>query len=115
MIFFARTHVLLAPRICQRYVPLGPFLGKNFGSTISPWVVTMDALAPFAVDNPAQVGARNWGFLPSLRLVISDLRPRMILHPLLSRCPCAKYIDFYPVQPNCHWFSPKPHAHGRTV
>ena len=36
------------------YVPLGPFLGKNFGSSISPWVVTMDALAPFAVDNPVQ-------------------------------------------------------------
>ena len=29
------------------YQPLGPFLAKNFGSTISPWVVTLDALAPF--------------------------------------------------------------------
>lgn len=29
------------------YVPLGPFLGKNFGSTISPWVVLTDALEPF--------------------------------------------------------------------
>jgi fumarylacetoacetase len=29
------------------YVPLGPFLGKNFGSTVSPWIVTMEALAPF--------------------------------------------------------------------
>ncbi len=29
------------------YQPLGPFLSKNFGSTISPWVVTMDALTPF--------------------------------------------------------------------
>jgi fumarylacetoacetase len=29
------------------YQPLGPFLSKNFGSTISPWIVTMDALAPF--------------------------------------------------------------------
>jgi fumarylacetoacetase len=29
------------------YVPLGPFNGKNFGSSISPWVVTFDALAPF--------------------------------------------------------------------
>lgn len=29
------------------YQPLGPFLAKNFASTISPWVVTMDALAPF--------------------------------------------------------------------
>lgn len=29
------------------YVPLGPFLSKNFASTISPWVVTLDALEPF--------------------------------------------------------------------
>lgn len=29
------------------YVPLGPFLAKNFASTISPWVVTLDALEPF--------------------------------------------------------------------
>jgi fumarylacetoacetase len=36
------------------YVPLGPFLGKNFASTISPWIVTLDALEPFRVDNPKQ-------------------------------------------------------------
>jgi fumarylacetoacetase len=36
------------------YVPLGPFLGKNFGSTISPWVVTLDAMEPFRVDGPNQ-------------------------------------------------------------
>lgn len=29
------------------YQPLGPFLSKNFGSTMSPWIVTMEALAPF--------------------------------------------------------------------
>jgi fumarylacetoacetase len=29
------------------YQPLGPFLAKNFASTVSPWVVTMEALAPF--------------------------------------------------------------------
>ena len=29
------------------YVPLGPFLGKSFATTISPWIVTLDALAPF--------------------------------------------------------------------
>lgn len=29
------------------YVPLGPFLAKNFASTISPWIVTMEALEPF--------------------------------------------------------------------
>ncbi|HMG93793.1 MAG TPA: fumarylacetoacetase [Chryseolinea sp.] len=37
------------------YVPLGPFLGKNFASSISPWVVTMDALEPFRVAGPPQV------------------------------------------------------------
>ncbi len=36
------------------YVPLGPFLAKNFASTISPWIVTMDALQPFRVDSPEQ-------------------------------------------------------------
>ncbi|KAG0006795.1 hypothetical protein BGZ65_003537 [Modicella reniformis] len=36
------------------YVPLGPFLGKNFGTTVSAWVVTMDALEPFLVQGPAQ-------------------------------------------------------------
>src|SRR3546814_14345559 len=29
------------------YQPLGPFLSKNFASTISPWIVTLEALAPF--------------------------------------------------------------------
>jgi fumarylacetoacetase len=36
------------------YAPLGPFLSKNLGTTISPWVVTMEALAPFESDGPAQ-------------------------------------------------------------
>lgn len=36
------------------YVPLGPFLAKNFCSSISPWVVTMDALEPFRVAGPKQ-------------------------------------------------------------
>lgn len=36
------------------YVPLGPFLGKNFGSVISPWIVTLEALEPFRVNGPLQ-------------------------------------------------------------
>jgi len=36
------------------YVPLGPFQSKNFGSVISPWIVTLDALEPFKVDGPKQ-------------------------------------------------------------
>ncbi|UIF90959.1 fumarylacetoacetase [Cupriavidus sp. UYPR2.512] len=36
------------------YVPLGPFNSKSFGTSISPWVVTMEALEPFRRDNPEQ-------------------------------------------------------------
>lgn len=36
------------------YVPLGPFNAKTFGTSISPWVVTMEALQPFRRDNPPQ-------------------------------------------------------------
>ncbi len=37
------------------YVPLGPFLGKNFGSSISPWIVPLEALKPFRVKSPKQI------------------------------------------------------------
>lgn len=45
------------------YVPLGPFLAKNFGTSISPWVVTLEALEPFRVAGPPQEPAP----LPYLR------------------------------------------------
>ncbi len=45
------------------YVPLGPFLSKNFGSVISPWIVTLEALEPFRVAGPEQ----NPEVLPYLR------------------------------------------------
>ncbi len=33
-------------------MPLGPFLAKNFASSISPWIVTLDALEPYRVEGP---------------------------------------------------------------
>ncbi|MEQ9008135.1 MAG: fumarylacetoacetase [Ekhidna sp.] len=36
------------------YVPLGPFLAKNFASCISPWIVTLDALEPCRIAGPKQ-------------------------------------------------------------
>ncbi|WKT72617.1 fumarylacetoacetase [Acinetobacter variabilis] len=36
------------------YVPLGPFNAKTFASSISPWIVTMEALEPFKTSSPAQ-------------------------------------------------------------
>lgn len=37
------------------YVPLGPFNGKNFGTTVSPWIVTMDALQDALINAEKQV------------------------------------------------------------
>jgi fumarylacetoacetase len=51
------------------YVPLGPFLGKNFATSISPWVVTLDALEPFRCAGPTQDDP-----LPLLYLRSSDDR-----------------------------------------
>lgn len=36
------------------YVPLGPFLGKSFATTVSPWVVPLTALAPYLTEGPPQ-------------------------------------------------------------
>lgn len=36
------------------YQPLGPFLGKSFATSVSPWIVTLDALEPYRVDGPNQ-------------------------------------------------------------
>jgi fumarylacetoacetase len=36
------------------YQPLGPFLAKTFATSISPWIVTLDALEPFRINGPKQ-------------------------------------------------------------
>lgn len=48
------------------YQPLGPFNAKNFCTTISPWVVTMDALRPFCMPGPAR-GSDDPAMLDYLR------------------------------------------------
>ena len=48
------------------YQPLGPFLGKSFATTISPWVVSMDAIAPFRVP-PRPRSPADPAVLPYLR------------------------------------------------
>jgi fumarylacetoacetase len=55
------------------YVPLGPFLAKNFATSISPWVVPMEALEPFRTAAPPQEPAP----LPYLR---DDARATYDIH-----------------------------------
>jgi fumarylacetoacetase len=45
------------------YVPLGPFLSKNFGTTISPWIVPMEALEPFLLPLGQQVNPEPLPYL----------------------------------------------------
>ena len=72
------------------YQPLGPFLAKNFATTVSPWVVTVDALAPFRVpafDRPAgdpdplpylwaEPDRRSGGFAVTVEVFLATARMR---------------------------------------
>jgi len=61
------------------YQPLGPNLGKSFATTISPWVVTLDALRPFLVEPPRQDpepdpylrATRPWGLDLTLEVLLN--------------------------------------------
>tara|TARA_B100000678_G_C18224238_1_gene508192 strand:+ start:2390 stop:3625 length:1236 start_codon:yes stop_codon:yes gene_type:complete len=62
------------------YVPLGPFLGKSFASSMSPWVVTLEALDLFRIDGPEQ----NPKVLPYLQykgLKNYDINLEVAIHP----------------------------------
>ena len=56
------------------YVPLGPFLGKNFGTTISPWVVPLEALEPFRLSPPVRRAGdpEALPYLPKFGLTLSQ-------------------------------------------
>ncbi len=62
------------------YVPLGPFLGKNFASSISPWIVTMDALEPFRTEGPEQ-NPEVLPYLKSNRNKNIDIELEVLLKP----------------------------------
>jgi len=59
------------------YQPLGPFLAKNFASTISPWIVTMEALEPFRTKSPEQKKVLD--YLKDNRNTTFDIQLQVIL------------------------------------
>jgi fumarylacetoacetase len=77
------------------YQPLGPFLGKSFGTTISPWVVTLEALAPFRAPafkrpegDPAplpylfdEADSREGGFSIEVEMYLCSARMRAAKRP----------------------------------
>lgn len=70
------------------YQPLGPFLSKNVGTSISPWVVTMDALEPFRVPGPKQ-SPQPLPYLRSLGDWSYDIRLEISLHVAGMEAPAV--------------------------
>ncbi|MEA2664378.1 MAG: fumarylacetoacetase [Candidatus Eremiobacteraeota bacterium] len=74
------------------YVPLGPFLGKSFATSISPWIVTLDALEPFRVAEPERDPEplpylrtrESWGYDVELELLLQTPRMREHHEPPLT-------------------------------
>ncbi len=66
------------------YVPLGPFLGKNFASSMSPWIVTLEALEPFRVAGPTQ-NPIPLPYLQSSKPSNFDIRLEVIITPEKSQ------------------------------
>jgi fumarylacetoacetase len=74
------------------YQPLGPFLGKSFATSISPWIVTLDALEPFRVAEPARnpqplpylTAAESWAYDVELEMLLQTARMRERAQPPLT-------------------------------
>ncbi|MEX0314134.1 MAG: fumarylacetoacetase [Allomuricauda sp.] len=72
------------------YVPLGPFLAKNFASHISPWIVTLEALDPFRVSGPEQnpkvlpylefEGTKNYDINLEVGIAPEDTEEQVVCH-----------------------------------
>ncbi len=90
------------------YQPLGPFLAKNFATSISPWVVTMEALEPFRAPLAARPDDDPWplpylddaadrargGFAISLEVLLRTARMRVENTPA-ARLSHASALDLY--------------------
>ena len=90
------------------YQPLGPFLAKNFATTVSPWVVTLEALAPFRAPafareagDPAPLpylssdaNAASGGFDIRLEVSLATSRMRAAGEPPV-RLTSGRFTDMY--------------------
>lgn len=63
------------------YVPLGPFLAKNFGTSISCWIVTLDALEPFRCESPKQEDPKPLPYLQQTGNHAFDINLEVELKP----------------------------------
>ena len=71
------------------YVPLGPFLAKNFATSISPWVVTMDALEPFRCAGPTQDDPEPLSYLQNPADCAYDINLEVLLQSEAMETPAT--------------------------
>jgi fumarylacetoacetase len=83
------------------YVPLGPFLGKSFATSISPWVVSLEALAPTKVPLPPQ-DPPVLPYLAGDRLTNYDITFEVYLNGELVSSPPYRDIYWSPAQMLAH-------------
>jgi fumarylacetoacetase len=69
------------------YVPLGPFLSKSFATSISPWVVTMEALEPFRCQGPAQDDPELLPYLRNFGPAAFDVELEVLLQTRAMAAP----------------------------
>ncbi|BFO53526.1 fumarylacetoacetase [Acidovorax sacchari] len=99
------------------YQPLGPFLSKNFASTLSPWVVTLEALAPFRapftrpeadpqplpyLDAPAHRAAGAFAITLEVLLQTERMRAQGLPPAVLSRTDTTRAAYWTPAQLVAH-------------
>jgi fumarylacetoacetase len=99
------------------YQPLGPFLSKNFASTLSPWVVTLEALAPFRapftrpqedpqplpyLDSPAHRAAGAFAITLEVLLQTERMRAEGLPPAVLSRTDTTRAAYWTPAQLVAH-------------
>ncbi len=95
------------------YQPLGPFLGKSFLSSLSPWVVTLEALAPFRAPPRPRSGAEEPAPLPHLAhptdtlagfdiAVSAQLRPQGVVEATRIGSANARWLYWTPSQMLAH-------------
>ncbi|MGH9676913.1 MAG: fumarylacetoacetate hydrolase family protein, partial [Candidatus Acidiferrum sp.] len=89
------------------YVPLGPFLGKNFATSISPWIVPLEALEPFRASGPIQ----NPEPLPYLRQSGSQAYDIRLEVSLLTAIMCRPHTICVSNFKNLYWSMSQQLAH----
>ena len=100
--------------------PLGPFLGKSVSTSVSPWIVTAEALAPFEAPAPVQeppalpyldsAWNRSNGAL-SVRMTAAILTPRLRLRPLAEK-DLDQLVTLIGDWEVARWLARVPHPYG---